>query len=49
MARPSKLESLASSRLQNLISGGLDCLPFVAAWRLSTAAALLYNKLEKLS
>jgi hypothetical protein len=42
MARPSVLESLASIRLQNLLSGGRDCLPFLAAWRLSTAAALPY-------
>ncbi|WP_276202297.1 hypothetical protein [Xanthomonas arboricola] len=42
MARPSKLESRAAVRLQNLLFAGWNLLPFVAAWRLSTAAALLY-------
>jgi hypothetical protein len=36
------LESLALIGLQNLPTGGWFCLPFVAAWWLSTAAALLY-------
>ncbi|MDT0136352.1 MULTISPECIES: hypothetical protein [Comamonadaceae] len=42
MARPSMLESLALIGLQNLSAGGWFCLPFVAAWWLSTAAAFPY-------
>ncbi|HGW4115865.1 TPA: hypothetical protein ACNH4I_002827 [Serratia marcescens] len=42
MAWPSLLESLALMHLQKRFSGGGFCLPFVAAWRLSTATAFPY-------
>ncbi|WP_418648768.1 hypothetical protein ACNQFN_10770 [Thauera butanivorans] len=42
MMRPSMLESLALIGLQNLSAAGWYCLPFVAAWWLSTAAAFPY-------
>jgi len=35
-------ESLVLIGLQNLSAGRLFCLPFVAAWWLSTAAAFPY-------
>ena len=49
MTLPSMLESHALIGLQNLSAGGRFCLLLVAAWRLSTAAAFPYYKLENLS
>ncbi|WP_281169772.1 hypothetical protein [Thauera linaloolentis] len=42
MAWPPCLENLALIGLQNLLAGGWFCLPLVAAWWLSTAAAFPY-------
>ncbi|WP_175488286.1 hypothetical protein [Oryzisolibacter propanilivorax] len=49
MALLSMLESLALMHWQKRFSGGGFCPPFVAAWRLPTATAFLYYKLENLS